>query len=107
MIDYIIDLKDYLVKKMYDFFGYNYIYVDYNNIKMIEYKITDEEINKEIENCTKEINDQRIKDIEYTFFCLDMETRYNNLNKDDNNQNNNNGSEGLLVKRKVKNYSNY
>ena len=106
-MDYFKVFKDYLIQKIYTFFGYDYIYIDYysNRFKMIEYTVTDEEIDKEIEMCTEEINRKRINDIEYKFFCLDMEERYNKLIKEedenDSNNNNNNNNGAIKLKNKI------
>lgn len=109
-MDYITNIKNYLVKIVYNIFGYDYVYFDYNhinNVKMLEYTISDEEIDKLMNECNEELNNRKVKELEYTFFCLDMETRYNklikdnddNLNENDNNGNNNDGA--LHVKKRI------
>jgi len=72
---------------------------------MLEYTISDEEIDKLMEECKEELNNRKVKELEYTFFYLDMEMRYNKLIKENNqNDNNNNGNdnEGAMgIKRKI------
>jgi hypothetical protein len=103
------NIKKYIFYFFYDEFNfYNYQNEQLFLQNSSHFNITDDEIQKEIDNCFNELENEKIKKTKLIFEYLDLQTRLDQLNiqekieKKNNNNNDDDNNNCLKNKNKTK-----